>query len=100
MLKQMVIALVLCSAAMAAAAGGFDGVFEGLDKGMMSVSGRSYPLAPDATAEYEGRRVAVDMIPAGTPIRFELGKFNGVSSVTGLEITQASDELDEMFPPH
>jgi len=100
MLKQMIFALVFASAAVVAGAAEFEGVFESLDSGLVAVSGKTYPLKPDVMAQYEGRMVAVDMLPAGTPVRFELGQYAGVSSITQLEVTQASDRLDEMFPPH
>jgi hypothetical protein len=49
---------------------------------------------------YEGRTIAIDTLPAGTPVIFELGNHLGVSSIVYMEVTQASDTLDEMFPPH
>jgi len=100
MLKQMVFTLAVSVAAMVATAAEFEGVFERLDTGLVTLSGKAYPLKPDVMAQYEGRRIAVDMLPAGTPVKFELGEFAGVSSVTQLEVTQASDTLDEMFPPN
>jgi hypothetical protein len=100
MLKRMICALTIAVATATAAAAGYDGVFEGIETGMVSVSGKSYPLKPDVMAQYEGRLVAVDTLPVGTPVRFELGQFAGVSSIVELEVTQASDTLDEMFPDH
>lgn len=100
MLKRMICALAITVAAATAMAASFDGVFEGIETGLVSVSGKSYPLKPDVMAQYDGRQIAIDMLPAGTPVRFELGQFAGVSSIVEMEVTQASDTLDEMFPAH
>jgi hypothetical protein len=100
MFKRVMLSLMIAVAASAATATEFEGVFEGLDAGMVALSGKTYPLRPDAMAHYEGRTVAIDLLPVGTLVKFELGEFAGVSSVVQMEITQASDTLDEMFPPH
>jgi hypothetical protein len=99
MLKRMIFTLALAVAAQAATA--FEAVFGGLNEdGLVELSGKTYPYKPDVMVHYEGRTIAIDTLPAGTPVIFELGNHLGVSSIVYMEVTQASDTLDEMFPPH
>lgn len=95
MTRNIALTLLLITAFGSTHAAEFTGEFEGFDTGgRLLVSGKAYPLKPDVQAIYGSKLVAIEQLPVGTEVSFELGQHSGVSSVLRLQVTGHNEQLD------